>query len=371
MAFFYAVKAILILYILPYGSATRFLPMVVWDNLNPQLHCQCNWLTIPHTDLYDRLDLVCPTLKIAVKQLDGYSRPEEEMNENIFRRKWHGTEDDLRNRIRNGSMDSFCDPSNSDTTKIHTCKNGQYSSKAVTFIKNKDQSKDYKVGQIYIFFNNGNDGKESALQSKTAKCTMMFAVYVSEMENVEYDITYGKTALSNQCNCTDVKSGCKSSATKPDTSAQPTSKSLGDTTTVEALERRSSRGTKDLSTTSSSGTPSSIYPTSTTENASTNCKDKGTQDSIIKCEHGWLTMALFIVSIVATCLISSICTLLCITIRKKVKKKNGFSNAIYYAKQSENGLPENTTIDGHKDSDNIVNGPMYSLVNNNHKEQCA
>ena len=70
---------------------------------------KCNWLKIPKVDRYDRIDFVCPTLKIAVNLLDGYSRPTEEMNENLFRRKWNGTEQELQKHIENGTLDSFCD----------------------------------------------------------------------------------------------------------------------------------------------------------------------------------------------------------------------------------------------------------------------
>ena len=68
-----------------------------------------NWLKIPKVDRYDRVDFVCPTLKIAANLLDGYSRPREEMNENLFRRKWNGTEQELQKHIKNGKLDWFCD----------------------------------------------------------------------------------------------------------------------------------------------------------------------------------------------------------------------------------------------------------------------
>ena len=61
-------------------------------------------------DLYDQQHFTCPTEKISTNLLDGYNRPNEERNENIFRRKWSGTRDDLINKIRNGTIDSFCDP---------------------------------------------------------------------------------------------------------------------------------------------------------------------------------------------------------------------------------------------------------------------
>ena len=78
-----------------------------------RLSGKCNWLTMPQVDKYDRVDFVCPTLKIAVNLLDGYSRPIEEMNENLFRMKWNGTEDELKSHIKNGTLDSFCDPKSS------------------------------------------------------------------------------------------------------------------------------------------------------------------------------------------------------------------------------------------------------------------
>ena len=81
-----------------------------------RLSCKCNWLTIPKILTYDRVDFVCPTLKVAVKLLDGYSRPGAEMNENLFRRKWPGTVDGLRSSIKNGSLDSFCDPDHGETS---------------------------------------------------------------------------------------------------------------------------------------------------------------------------------------------------------------------------------------------------------------
>ena len=77
---------------------------------NSRLSCKCNWLVIPYVDLYDQQHFTCPTEKISTNLLDGYNRPNRERNENIFRRKWHGTKNDLINNIRNGTIDSFCDP---------------------------------------------------------------------------------------------------------------------------------------------------------------------------------------------------------------------------------------------------------------------
>ena len=78
-------------------------------SLHPRLFGKCNWLKIPKVDRYDRVDIVCPTLKIAVNLLDGYSRPTEEMNENLFRRRWNGTEQELQKHIENGTLDWFCE----------------------------------------------------------------------------------------------------------------------------------------------------------------------------------------------------------------------------------------------------------------------
>ena len=83
-----------------------------------RLSCKCNWLVIPRIHLYDRLEFVCPTLKIAFKQVDGYSRPQQDMNENIFRRQWDGTLEDFWNSIRSGTIHSFCNPSSNGTENV-------------------------------------------------------------------------------------------------------------------------------------------------------------------------------------------------------------------------------------------------------------
>ena len=81
------------------------------SNTFSRLSCSCNWLVVPRVKYYDYMEFVCPTLKITVRQLDGYSRPESEMNENIFRRKWQGSEEDFKRNVQSGSIHSFCDPS--------------------------------------------------------------------------------------------------------------------------------------------------------------------------------------------------------------------------------------------------------------------
>ena len=68
-------------------------------------------------DRFDRVDFVCPTYKISVNLLDGYSRPVEEMNENLYQVKWNGAENLLKGHINNGTLDSFCDPQKSSTCK--------------------------------------------------------------------------------------------------------------------------------------------------------------------------------------------------------------------------------------------------------------
>ena len=78
---------------------------------------KCNWATIPKVDRFDRVDFVCPTLKISVNLLDGYSRPKDEMNENLYQMKWNGTENLLKSHINNGTLDSFCDPKKSSSCK--------------------------------------------------------------------------------------------------------------------------------------------------------------------------------------------------------------------------------------------------------------
>ena len=79
------------------------------------LSCKCNWLTFSKIDLFDQVDLMCPSLKVAVHLIDGYSRTKDQMNENIFRRKWKGKNlADLKRSLDDGS---FCDPQHSDTGK--------------------------------------------------------------------------------------------------------------------------------------------------------------------------------------------------------------------------------------------------------------
>ena len=195
-------------------GATRFLPTIVWDHLNPLLSCKCNWLIIPYVDGYDEQQFTCPTSKISSNILDGYLRPDSERNENIFRRKWPGTRNDLIKKIRDGSIDSFCDPESRDTTKIYQCKNGKYSSTEVTYKYNSIPEKMYEKDNIYIFFNNGDDGKEATLDSKRAKCTMFFAVHVTQdNKKAIYGMDFDKAALTTTKCCK--SSSCPLSSITP------------------------------------------------------------------------------------------------------------------------------------------------------------
>lgn len=78
-----------------------------------RLHCKCNWLVIPNVDLYDKQIFTCPTDKVTTNLVDGSERTGDTRNENIYRRKWNGSRNDFINRVRNGTIDSFCDPKSS------------------------------------------------------------------------------------------------------------------------------------------------------------------------------------------------------------------------------------------------------------------
>ena len=70
-------------------------------------------------EIYDRLEFVCPTPKITVLLLDSYSRPDDQMNVNLFQRKWTGGNNEagineLKRQMMNGN---FCDPKSNETRK--------------------------------------------------------------------------------------------------------------------------------------------------------------------------------------------------------------------------------------------------------------
>ena len=59
------------------------------------------------------LTLYARHCKFVLKQVDDQLRPTAEMNENVFTRKWNVGLDGLKRRIKNGILDSFCDPAKS------------------------------------------------------------------------------------------------------------------------------------------------------------------------------------------------------------------------------------------------------------------
>ena len=85
-----------------------------------RLSCKCNWFhPMTMMEIYDRFEFVRPTPKITVKLLDSYSRPDDQMNVNLFQRKWKGGHNEagineLKRQMMNGS---FCDPESSETRK--------------------------------------------------------------------------------------------------------------------------------------------------------------------------------------------------------------------------------------------------------------
>lgn len=303
--------------------------MVVWDHLNPQLYCSCNWLVVPRTDLYDVLQFVCPTLKIAVKQLDGYSRPENEMNENIFRRRWRGSENDFKSSIQNGSIHSFCDVSSSESLK--TCNNGRYDSAVVRIKHDQDKKQHYEKNAIYVFYNNGDDGKESTIRSKKVSCSMLFAVYVSDDESVEHDMTFGKKALTEECKCNQPHN-CPTEATIKTTASTTSTTStltflehpLSVLPTVTASQVLSTQGSpiKNLHSPSKYSTttilPTILIPTTP-------------PDGDILTKRCWLTTGLLIIMIILTFVSGIVCTLLSVAVRKKTKKKYAECSRNIYA----------------------------------------
>ena len=67
-------------------------------------------------EIYDRIQFVCPSLKISVSLLDSYSRPLDQMNLNIFMRKWKGGLNDKEGLMREMKSGNFCDPMHSETS---------------------------------------------------------------------------------------------------------------------------------------------------------------------------------------------------------------------------------------------------------------
>ena len=68
-------------------------------------------------EISDRFEFVCPTPKITVLLLDNCSRSNDQMNMNLFQRKWTGGNNEtgineLKRQMINGS---FCDPESNET----------------------------------------------------------------------------------------------------------------------------------------------------------------------------------------------------------------------------------------------------------------
>ena len=191
------------------GHATRYLPSIVWDHLNPMLSCKCNWFhPMTMMEIYDRFEFVCPTQKITVKLLDTYSRPDDQMNLNLFQRKWKGGHNEeginkLKRQMMNGS---FCDPESSETKRIHQCKNGKdCQGKTIRFARDTSFYKD----DIVVFFNNGNDGRESTLSSKEKRCAMALVVKLTWGVAMKYDFTYRKNLTADKSRCDNANATCE------------------------------------------------------------------------------------------------------------------------------------------------------------------
>ena len=52
----------------------------------------------------------------------------------------------------------------------------------------------------YVLDNEDN-GKTSTLDSKKVRCSILFAVFVSDKDNEYHDMTFGKKALADKCQC--------------------------------------------------------------------------------------------------------------------------------------------------------------------------
>ncbi|XP_028404586.1 uncharacterized protein LOC114527155 [Dendronephthya gigantea] len=223
MAYFIAYFVMVLLSTYHSIWATRFLPTVVWDHLNPLLYCKCNWLVVPSVDLYDQQQFTCPTSKFFSNLLDGFSRTDDDRNARIFQRKWTGTKDEMINSIRNKTIHSFCDPRSQDTTVLHKCKAGKYDSTEVTYKYNKDAAKRYDKGSIYVFFGNSLDGKANTFNDNEARCTMFFAVYVTEKKKAVYGMNFNKPALTNKdCDLSSCRPVMSSEAPTPTSFTTPT-----------------------------------------------------------------------------------------------------------------------------------------------------
>ncbi|CAB3997985.1 Hypothetical predicted protein [Paramuricea clavata] len=207
------------------GNATRYLPSIVWDNLNPMLSCKCNWFhPIALIEIYDRFEFVCPTTRIHTLLLNKRSRPVDHMNLNIFQRKWKGGIDakgmnELKKQMMSGE---FCDPTHKDTKKIFTCKMGAPDGHTIRFAGDAGFYKD----DIVVYFNNRDDGRKTSLTSTEKRCAMAFVTKATWNVAKKYDFTYGKNLDELLPQCRHVNTTCKEEAsTQPTTSLPSTTPS--------------------------------------------------------------------------------------------------------------------------------------------------
>ena len=239
---------VLILMSFPGGHATRYLPSIVWDHLNPMLSCKCNWFNqMTMMEIYDRFEFLCPTQKITVRLLDSYSRPDDQMNLNLFQRKWTGGHNEeginkLKRQMMNGS---FCDPESSETQRLYTCKNGQDGQgKTIRFARDTNFYKD----DIVVFFNNGNDGRESTLSSKEKKCAMALVTKLTWGVAMKYDFTYGKNLTADREKCKNVSCNEERITNPNKTISQPTSTKSSQIISTESSQITNTENTQIIST---------------------------------------------------------------------------------------------------------------------------
>ena len=226
-------------------------------------------------EIYDRFEFVCPTSKITVKLIDTYSRPDDQMNLNIFQRKWTGGHNEegineLKRQMMNGS---FCDPESSETQRLYTCKNGQDGQgKTIRFARDTNFYKE----DIVVFFNNGNDGRESTLSSKEKRCAMALVVKLTWGVAMKYDFTFGKKLTADQSRCDNANATCEPeencreiTSTTPPPSTSTTPPPSTSTTPPPSTSTTPPPSTSTTTPQSTSTTTSQITSTTTSQSSST------------------------------------------------------------------------------------------------------
>ncbi|CAB4001785.1 Hypothetical predicted protein [Paramuricea clavata] len=205
------------------------------------------------------------------------------------------------------------------TTVLHTCKNGQYDSTEVTYKYNSDPGKMYEADNIYIFFNNGDDGRASTLSSKEAKCTMLFAVNVTDNKRAVYGMNFDKAALTGTKNCK--LSSCPRSSITPSVVASPA--------TIPVITSTTTPTTTTSTTTSTTPMLSGPQGTEVAPNSTKiigSAKPAATQkpNSPVPCTDNWLNVTIFIVAIIGAFLAGMFSIVfvfaLKIALNKKVRK---------------------------------------------------